>query len=180
MNNSKNIKLVGKNIYLRPVQVSDATKEYVSWLNDPEINQYLESRFARHTLKGLKKHIKKVSRDKKFVFLAIVRKDSDKHIGNIKLSILDKNHKLAEIGIMIGDKGSWGHGFAGEVIDLLTDFAFKKLKLHKIIAGAYEGNIGSIKTFVKRGYIIEGAQKKHYFCNGRWMDKILMAKFNKA
>jgi len=35
---------------LRPDDVTDA---YVRWLNDPEINRFLESRFAEHTLHGL-------------------------------------------------------------------------------------------------------------------------------
>jgi [ribosomal protein S5]-alanine N-acetyltransferase len=28
------------------------TQDYVSWLNDPEVNQYLESRFVTHTLES--------------------------------------------------------------------------------------------------------------------------------
>ena len=180
MNNQKNIKLIGKNIYLRPVRVSDATKEYVSWLNSPEINQYLEIRSARHTLKNVREYVEKASQDKDLVFLAIVRKDSDKHIGNIKLGPINRYHKRAEIGIMIGDKNSWGHGYAGEAINLLTDFAFNKLKLHKVIAGAYENNIGSIKTFAKNGFVIEGVRKKHFFCNGKWVDDVLMAKFSES
>ena len=34
------------NIFLRPIEITDANGPYLSWLNDPEINQYLESRFA--------------------------------------------------------------------------------------------------------------------------------------
>lgn len=180
MNNSKKIKLAGKNIYLRPVRVSDVTKEYVGWLNDPEVNRYLEIRFARHTLKNVKEFVKKASQNKNLVFLAIIRKDTNKHIGNIKLDMIKPHHKLAEIGIMIGDKNSWGRGYAGEAVDLLTDFAFNKLKLHKIIAGAYGENIGSVKAFMKYGFVVEGVRKQHFLCNGEWVDDVLMAKFNKS
>lgn len=179
MDNIKKIKLIGQNIYLRPVRVSDVTKEYVGWLNSPEINQYLEIRFMRHTLKNVKEYVEKSLKDRSLVFLAIVRKDSDKHIGNIKLGPINKYHKHAEIGIMIGDKNSWGKGFAGEAIDLLTNFAFKKLKLHKIIAGAYGGNIGSIKTFTKNGFITEGVLKEYWLCDGRWEDEFIMSKLNR-
>lgn len=178
MSNTKKIKLVGKNIHLRPVRVSDATKEYVEWLNSPEINQYLEIRFTRHTLKNVKEYIKKVSKDRSFIFLAIIRKDSGKHIGNIKLGPINEYHKRAEIGIMIGDKNSWGRGFAGEAIHLLTNFAFNRLKLRKVIAGAYENNIGSIKTFIKNGFIAEAIMRDHWFSGGKWVSEVFMSKLN--
>jgi RimJ/RimL family protein N-acetyltransferase len=172
------LKIEGERLYLRPVKISDARPEYVRWLNNREINQFLEIRFIKHTLQSLTKYIAKVSRDKNIIFLAIILKDGDKHIGNIKLGPIDRNHKLAEIGIMIGDKESWGKGYATETIKLLTEYAFDKLKLHKITAGAYENNIGSIKAFLKRGFYEEGRRKKHFLHNGKWVDDVLLARIN--
>ena len=170
------MKINGERIYLRPVKVADARMEYVRWLNDPEVNQFLEIRFVRHTLPALKKYIAKVLKNPDTIFLAIILKDGYKHIGNIKLGPIDKNHKLAEIGIMIGDKNSWGNGYATDAIKLLTDYAFNELKLHKIIAGAYENNIGSVKAFLKLGFCEEGRRKKHFLYNGKWIDDVLLAK----
>lgn len=175
----KKIKLEGTNIYLRPVEISDATKEYAGWLNDSGVNQYLESRFSRQTAKSVKEYIKKVLKNRDNLFMAIIRKDSGKHIGNIKLGPINRYHKFAEIGIMIGDKNSWGRGYASEAIKLISDFSFKKLKLHKITAGAYENNIGSVRAFIKSGFEIEGVKKKLFLFNGRYVNCITMAKFNK-
>lgn len=172
--------LKGKNIYLRPIEISDATKDYVHWLNDPKVNQYLESRFLRSTLKNLKEYVKNIKKDPNYIFLAIVRKDSGKHIGNIKLGPINRHHKFAEIGIMIGDKNSWGCGFASEAINILSDFSFNKLKLHKIIAGAYENNTGSIKAFTKNGFVIEGVREKLFLFGGKYIDGVIMVKFNKS
>ncbi|MEK7116760.1 MAG: GNAT family N-acetyltransferase [Patescibacteria group bacterium] len=172
----KKIKLEGTLIYLRPVEISDATKEYVGWLNDPEVNQYLESRFSKHTSKNLREYINNVLKDSSYIFLAIIRKDSDKHIGNIKLGPINKHHKFAEIGIMIGDKDSWGHGYASEAIGLLSDFSFNRLKLHKIIAGAYENNTGSIKAFTKNGFTIEDVRKELFLFNGKYINSVMMVK----
>lgn len=176
----KEIRLEGNNIYLRSVKISDATKEYVNWLNDPEVNQYLESRFSKHTMKNLKEYIKKILKDPSYIFLAIIQKDSNKHIGNIKLGPINKHHKFAEIGIMIGDKNSWGHGYAMEAIKLLSDFSFNKLKLHKITAGAYENNVGSIKAFTKNGFVIEGIRKELFLFKGKYIDSVMMVKSNKS
>ena len=38
--------LTGAAITLRPLEESDATDAYVGWLNDHDVNQYLEARFA--------------------------------------------------------------------------------------------------------------------------------------
>lgn len=172
------MKINGERLYLRPVKISDARAEYVRWLNDPEVNQFLEIRFVKHTLESLKKYIEKVSRDKNILFLAIILKDGDRHIGNIKLGPIDRNHKLAEAGIMIGDKESWGKGYATEAIKLLTGYAFDKLNLHKITAGAYANNIGSIKAFLKLGFYEEGRRKEHFLYKGEWVEDVLLAKIN--
>ena len=47
----------GKRIYLREVRLTDADGNYGRWLNDPEVTQYLESRFAPVTLPALQSYI---------------------------------------------------------------------------------------------------------------------------
>lgn len=175
---NENLRLEGVKIYLRPVKVSDATEEYVNWLNDPEVNQFLEIRFVQHGLEGLKDDIRKILADPKTIFLAIIQKDNNKHIGNIKLGPIDPQHKVGSIGIMIGDKSSWGKGFATEAVRLLTDYAFGMLTLHKVTAGAYENNLGSIKAFLKLGFFEEGRLKEHVLFDGDYIDKVLVAKLN--
>ena len=138
----------------------------------------MESRFTRYTLDILKIYIEKISKDPDTLFLAIIRKDTDKHIGNIKLGPVDWHHRVGDIGIMIGDKSSWGKGYAGEAISLLCDFAFNTLKLYKLEAGAYENNLGSIKAFLKVGFIEEGRQRKRFHYKNEYVDKVLLGKIN--
>jgi RimJ/RimL family protein N-acetyltransferase len=79
---------------------------------------------------------------------------------------------------MIGEKNSWGKGYATEAISLLADFAFSKLNLHKLIAGCYEQNQGSLKAFQKAGLEIDGVRRKHWFSNGKYVDVYLLGKIN--
>lgn len=175
----KTIVLDGKNIFLRSMKISDATQEYVNWLNDPEVNQYLESRFVKSTIKSVRDYIQKVIHNSdNIIFLVIVLKNTNKHIGNIKL-VIDQRHKFGDIGIIIGDKNSWGKGYASEAIHLLTKFSFNTLKLHKLIAGAYNNNIGSINVFIKNGFIIEGVQKNQFLSGNKYVDGVLLARFSK-
>ena len=176
----KGLKIEGKKIYLRAADVSDATDVYVSWLNDPEVNQYLEIRFSTHTIADARAYITKYTNDENTLLLAIIRKDTNTHIGNIKLGPINPHHKYAEMALMIGDKSSWSRGFASEAITLLAQYAFTMLGVHKIIAGAYRNNIGSIKVFQKCGFSIEYIRKSQYLYNGKYIDAIVLTLFNES
>lgn len=169
--------LQGKQIFLRRLTEEDATQEYVNWMNDPEINQYLESRFYSQTIESTKAFIRSVSNDNNYQF-GIFIKESGKHIGNIKIGSINHFHRFADIGFLIGDKDSWGKGIATEAIKLVSEFAFKTLKLHKLWGGAYSPNKGSAKAFLKNGYQQEGAKKNQYLCHGEYVDDVLFGKVN--
>lgn len=44
------------------------------------------------------------------------------------------HYNYADISYFIGEKLLWGKGVDSEVIRLITDYGFSKLKLHKIEA----------------------------------------------
>ncbi len=169
--------LQGERIYLRRLTENDASEDYVRWMNDPEVNQYLESRFYTHTIESTKAFIRSVSNDNNYQF-GIFDKKIDKHIGNIKIGSINQYHRYADIGFLIGEKDYWGKGIATEAIKLATDFAFNTLKLHKLWGGLYSPNIGSLRAFQKNGYVQEGVKKSHYLSNGVFVDDIMFGKVN--
>lgn len=169
--------LQGDQVFLRRLTEEDATQEYVDWMNDPEINQYLESRFNKQTIESTRAFIRSVTNDNNYQ-LGIFLNESEKHIGNIKIGSINHYHKYADIGFLIGDKSYWGKGIATEAIKLATEFAFNTLKLHKLWGGAYSPNIGSIKAFLKNAYQQEGIKKNQYLCQGKYVDDILFGKVN--
>ena len=61
-----------------------------------------------------------------------------------------------EVGIMIGDRDSWGKGYASEAIKALSSYAFESLNLKKLTAGMYKENLGSQKAFLRSGFSVEG------------------------
>jgi len=173
---SKNsIILNGKEISCVPFGEGHIHDRYVSWMNDPEINCFLESRFSQHTLEGLHENYLKISGRNNVFFWAIQTTSGDlSHIGNIKLSV-NLNHLRGEVGIIIGDKKYWGKGMATMAIELVTIFAFNSLGLHKLTAGAYANNIGSVKAFLKAGFKIEYLIKEHFYINNSYEDCTVMS-----
>lgn len=174
----KNGVIGGERIYLRRLVLADVTPRYCRWLNDPEVNRYLESRFRRHTLRSLERDVQGMLADARNVFFAIVLRDGDRHIGNIKLGPILKEHRLADMGILIGEKDCWGQGYAAEAIQLLVGYSFQVLRLHKVTAGCYASNQGSLKAFLKAGFVQEGLRRKHCYCQGKYVDDILLGKIN--
>lgn len=170
--------LEGRRIYLRGIRLSDADPLYCSWLNDPRVNAYLCCRFEEWDVPKLRSYIRSVKKDRNCCFWAIYRKDTGGRIGNIKLGAVNMNHRSGDIGIIIGDRSSWGKGFATEAIRLVRDFSFRKLRLHKLTAGSYRQNYGSIKSFKKAGFRIEGSRKEQFILKGRYVDKILLGCIN--
>jgi [ribosomal protein S5]-alanine N-acetyltransferase len=166
--------LEGDRIYLRGVCLDDVNEVYCGWLNDPEVNKYLESRFYPQTLETLRDFVGSKLGDRENPFFAIILKEGDRHIGNIKLGPINNIHRFADIGIIIGEKDCWGKGYGLEAIRLIVKYAFDTLNLHKLTAGCYEPNAPSMKAFIKAGFTQEGVRKSHCYCDGKYVDDILL------
>lgn len=171
------LRLEGTSLYLRPVRMEDATEEYAAWLNDSEVTRFMESRSGGHTVAGLSDYVAAMLKKPDTLFLAIVARAGDRHIGNIKLGPVDRHHGTADVALMIGDKESWGRGYASEAIHLVTEHAFAQMDVRKLTAGCYSGNIGSRRAFEKAGYHVEGIRRAQYVCNGEEQDGVLLARF---
>lgn len=169
-----NVNIKSKSIYLREIQLSDVNKKYYNWMKNAEVTQYLESRFENWSLRKLKDYVRRIKNNPDYIFLAIISKDKNRHIGNIKLGPISRIHNFADVGIIIGQKLFLGKGIGSEAISIVVDYAFNKLNLHKLTAGAYAKNIASIKAFEKAGFSVEGIRKKQYLYNGKYIDGILL------
>lgn len=166
----------GERVFLREVRQEDVTEQYYNWMNDQEITRYTESRFYPVSIGQLQSYVNSLDGKRDSVFMAIIDKASLQHIGNIKLGGIDWIHRRADIGIIIGAKTYWGQGYASEAITLISEYALNKLNLHKVWAGCYANNVGSIKAFLKAGFVQEGIQRKHCYCDGDYADVVLLGK----
>ena len=168
-----------KEFYLRNITLDDCNENYLNWMNDSEINKYLESRFTRHTIESLKDFVTSMNSTNNNILFAIIDKKTDNHIGNIKLGNIHPIHKYADIGLIIGDKNYWGHGIATNAINLVSTYAFDELHLRKVFAGVYENNIGSIRAFEKCGFKKAYVKKDTYFFDGKYIDAYVFELYNK-
>ncbi|WP_064662631.1 GNAT family N-acetyltransferase [Pseudoalteromonas sp. MQS005] len=166
-----------KDIFLQSISLDDANENYVAWLNDPLVNQYLETRFSKQDLNSVKSYIS-ANLNNPLEQLFTIRTNNNKHIGNIKVGSINKAHNIAQVSLFIGEKESWGKGYANQAIKLINQYAFETLLIRKLVAWVYTDNIGSFKAFQKAGYSIECVLKNHYILNGKPSDLIQLSLFN--
>ena len=174
-------RIEGSKVYLRPVALKDATRRYCTWLNDPVVNRQTESRYVKTKMGDLKKYVAASLKSTANFFFAIIEKKSERHIGNIKIdSVVTPfwDHRLGEVGLIIGEKSCWGKGYATEAIRLVTAFAFERAGLHKLTAQCYATNLGSAKAFLRAGFIQEGARRSHVRFDGKHVDLMLFGVIN--
>lgn len=158
---------------LLPEHYSD---EYLSWLKDPEIIQYLEVRHGEHTPENVVGFVENMLASPDNLQMGMFLKDENAHIGNIKLGPVNWRYKRADIGLMIGDKKNWGKGYAGEAIEAISNIGFEELNLNRIQAGAYGSNIGSVKAFLKAGFSEEAVLKSYWLLDGQSEDHRILSK----
>ncbi|MBS8265682.1 N-acetyltransferase [Mesobacillus boroniphilus] len=108
----------------------------------------------------------------------IFKKKGDELIGAISLfQILRDDLQSAFIGYFL-DKDHNGKGYATEAVELIVDFAFCELKLHRIEAGVMPHNLASIRVLEKAGFHKEGIARKNVKINGKWEDHQVLAIIN--
>ena len=143
-------------LIFRVLQASDVSDRYVAWLSDPEVNRYLETRFVTQTHETCRAFVEQMAQDSGSHLFGIFLKTTKEHIGNIKLGFINPHHLTGELSFFIGEKHLWWNGYGREAVKAVTRWGFDVLGLEKIEAGCYDGNLASLRCFIKTGYAVEG------------------------
>ena len=155
-------------IILKKISSKNISLDYIKWMNDPEVVQFTEQKYKKHTRKNISLFLKKINKD---IFSEIYGIFYEKIlIGTIKIGNINKIHKTAEISYIIGNKKFWNKGIATFVVKKICDYTFGKLKLKKIIAGTYSVAKSSQKILLKNGFKQEGVLKKQIFFKNKRID----------
>lgn len=166
--------LVGERVILRDYRREDLV-HMRKWVNDYEITKYLSNVFLYpHTITDTESFLDYMLKGSDTRGFVIAHKDTEEYIGQLDLLKIDWPNRNALIGITIGTKDNLGKGYGTESIQLLQDFAFNKLNLHKLELEVREFNYRAIACYKKCGFIEEGRIRESFFVDGKYTDTILM------
>ena len=161
--------LRGDKVTLRPAREDDA-QHFVRWFGDMAITRFLSRRMAI-TLEQEQEFLKKIGESKDDVWWVI--EADGKPIGATGIHGIDWIDAHGTTGIMIGEKESWGKGYATEAMRLRTRYAFRELNLHKLLTEVYTENQASRKALERNGYRAVGVRREQTFREGKWNDQWL-------
>lgn len=94
--------------------------------------------------------------------------DGDTFLGACDLSDIDRWHKRAEIGFMLG-RGAWGQGYALEAMRSVVGHA-ATMGLRRLSARTHLGNLRSDALLEKLGFEEEGLLRGHVLRDGEHRD----------
>lgn len=168
--------LIGQRIVLREYRMEDLDFMRM-WVNDPEITDTLSDIFTypqtlHDTESFLRLTVEGKTGSKGFV---IAEKESLAYIGQIDLHKVDWKNRSAVLGIVIGRKECLSLGYGKEAIDLLMDFAFNGLNLHRIELEVLEYNERAKRCYAKCGFREEGVSRDKVYKRGRYWDIVRMS-----
>lgn len=165
--------LESSRLVFRRVTVEDVRERYLNWLQDPEVNEFLETRWAEQTLETINEFVQERLGDPLVYLLAIIKRIDGKHIGNIKLGPINPIHLSADISYFIGEKQEWHKGYASESVERISQFGLDDLGLRSIQAGVYGKNEQSAKVLENCGFQKAGRFRLKLRYKERWDDHLV-------
>ncbi|MFC1992250.1 GNAT family N-acetyltransferase [Chloroflexota bacterium] len=164
--------LIGEKVYLRGLEREDLEGNYFQWLNDYEVTRLLASGTFPNSREAMEEYLTRMRTSGRDIFFAIVEKETDRHIGNLRVGDIDWIRRTASIGQLIGEKDCWGKGYGTEALKLAVEYCFNRLNLHKIVEAAASSATAAIKYMEKLGFVLEGTLRKEAFIDGEYQDAL--------
>ena len=172
--------ITGQKVILRPPQHSD----WKAWADERKKNKlYLQPWEPLWSINELERSsfVKRVRmferlshNDQAYSFL-IFTSDNEDFIGEVNISNVQRGIiQSCTIGYWIA-KDCEGKGMMSESLELVKEFIFNELKLHRIEAACLPHNMPSLKVLLKNGFIKEGTARKLLKINDKWQDHTVLS-----
>ena len=167
-----NYLIKGKSIIIKPITLSEISDKYVSWLNDKELNEFLEIRHSKQNKKTIVSYINSLRKRANCDMLAIFNKKDNLHIGNLTItSYNSNNNQSVDFGLMIADESARAKGVGAIAHIMFLKFIFSFHEINRINANVASENIIASRTLESIGYVKEGVRRECFpLANGTKCD----------
>ncbi len=153
---------------------------YCKWQNDPEVRRYARTSFPE-TLEDVKKWFEPSPERgvRNFIFFTIYHKKDKRPIGTIAFVNINWQDRNTLVYARIGIPEYWGKGLVGEATNLLINYGFTELNLHKINARVFNPNNRSLRAAEKLGFKQVAILKEQLYVDGKYVDEHWFSLFRK-
>ncbi len=165
----------GNRVTLRAPELSDIP-DTVRYFNDLEVRRNLNhlAPVAVETQKEWIQRITKLRREgSQFTFVIELLKPC-KFLGMCALTQISSINRSASLGIAISNKAYWNQGLGTEAMEILLQFGFETLNLHRIHLTVYEYNHIAKRLYDKLGFMETGRIRHSILRFGNFYDMYTM------
>jgi len=166
--------LRGAGITLRELRMDDA-KALLALLTTEEVTRFISP--PPTTLNGFERFITWTNREReagRYVCFAVVPDGYDTAVGLFQVRQLDPMFGTAEWGFAVGS-AFWGSGVFAAGAELVVEFAFDVVGVHRLEARAAAENGRGNGALRKVGAVQEGILRKSFLRGGKHLDQALWA-----
>jgi ribosomal-protein-alanine N-acetyltransferase len=164
--------LAGTSVTLRELRASDAVS-LCALLTTEEVSRFISP--PPTSVEGFERFIAWTQRQRRagsYACFAVTIDSTDTAIGIFQLRELEPGFGTAEWGFAVGS-AYWGTGVFQEGAELLIDFAFDAVGVHRLEARAAVRNGRGNGALRKMGAQQEGVLRKSFQKDGEYMDQAL-------
>jgi RimJ/RimL family protein N-acetyltransferase len=162
--------LTAGDVTLRELQLSDAPS-LLSMLTTEEVARFISP--PPTTVEGFERFIVWANAERqagRYACFAVVPKGMDTAIGIFQVRQLEPSFASAEWGFAIGSP-FWGTGIFAMGAELVLEFAFDTLQVHRLEARAAVRNGRGNGALRKVGATCEGVLRRSFLRNGEYLDQ---------
>lgn len=166
--------LSGNQVVLRELRQSDAPSLF-ALLTTEEVARFISP--PPSTVEGFEKFIAWTHRQRAagaYVCFAVTLKGYDTAIGIFQIREAEPGFGTAEWGFAVGSP-FWGTGVFQDGAELVLEFAFETLGVHRLEARAAVRNGRGSGALRKLGAVQESVLRKSFRRNGEYLDQVLYA-----
>jgi RimJ/RimL family protein N-acetyltransferase len=148
----------------------------VGWLNDPEVVRYSDNRHRRHTYETSLAYLQSFADSPNYYWAIRLKQPTQNVIGTIT-SYIDVTNSVADIGILVGEKGYWRGGYGTEAFAGVINWLFTRRSMRKITAGTMAIHSGMTGIMKKLCMQEEGRKTRYFLVDGREVDMVCATLF---
>ena len=164
--------LVGRTVALREMRTSDAASLF-ALLTTEEVSRFISP--PPSSVEGFERFIQWAARQRavgSYVCFAVTLAESDTAVGIFQLRSTEPGFGTAEWGFVLGSP-FWGTGVFQQCAELMMEFAFETVGVHRLEARAALRNSRGMGALRKIGAKQEGILRKSFQKNGDYLDQAL-------
>ena len=166
--------LTGDQVTLRELRISDAPTLF-AMLSTDEVTRFISP--PPTTVAGFERFIAWTQKQRAagtYICYGIVPNGHEAAVGLIQVRQLEPAFGTAEWGFALGS-AYWGSGIFVEAAELVVDFAFDTIGVHRLEARAAVKNGRGNGALRKLGAVQEGVLRRSFFRNGEYIDQVMWA-----